>query len=332
MSTTAYNSEATERLQDIISRGHNTTKISAYQIQYWLKKGAHPSVISERHRETYPQHVFRKLRREEELSDDNDNNNNTPEKLEKCNNLKAILRLFLMRSDFNASNSDIHGRSLLHILVTLKDTRYLQYVLENVWESPVDLNQPMAPKRIPGYSPYNISTGWTPLILACIDYNNSLVKVCMLLQCPSVDPNCICAEGKNAIQTMILNCYGGKQDYITRIRLLLDRGTNPNAIKPSTGQTALHMLASKIYYFQKYDIEATKLLIERGADIAIKDFFDLTAMDIAISKKNRHFASAAASAMKNRVIRKLGIDRDSWGSRLPHDVLETIQDIASAPL
>jgi len=154
----------------------------------------------------------------------------------------------------------------------------------------------------------------------------------MLLQCPSVDPNCICAEGKNAIQTMILNCYGGKQDYITRIRLLLDRGTNPNAIKPSTGQTALHMLASKIYYFQKYDIEATKLLIERGADIAIKDFFDLTAMDIAISKKNRHFASAAASAMKNRVIRKLGIDRDSWGSRLPHDVLETIQDIASAPL
>ena len=110
------------------------------------------------------------------------------------------------------------------------------------------------------------------------------------------------------------------------VKMLLDRGTNPNAIKPSTGETALHMLASKLQ-FEEYDDKVTKLLIERGADIAIKDFFDLTAMDVARSKNNRRFAHAIASAMKNRVIRKLGV---GWGSHLPHDILKTIQDMASS--
>jgi len=62
------------------------------------------------------------------------------------------------------------------------------------------------------------------------------------------------------------------------LELLLNSGSNINA-KDRIGQTALHKVACS---FRRFDgCGAAKLLLARGADIAVKDQGRMTALDLA---------------------------------------------------
>ncbi|KAJ3181531.1 hypothetical protein HDU87_001141 [Geranomyces variabilis] len=82
-------------------------------------------------------------------------------------------------------------------------------------------------------------------------------------------------------QTPLLALMIGQAPITPAIRHLLDLGADPNLMVMDTNATALHMLATPPPG-DVPDVEAVRLLVERGADTSARDILGRTAADVAV--------------------------------------------------
>jgi ankyrin repeat protein len=107
------------------------------------------------------------------------------------------------------------------------------------------------------YMPY----WWvTPLHLA--GANGHLQQVRILLDA-GANPNAVCVHGRTPLAWIIE--AGPNPNTVDCVKLLLERGADPRAQKPS-GWSLLH---SACRYCDPQDVEIVKLLIDRGADVNV---------------------------------------------------------------
>ena len=115
--------------------------------------------------------------------------------------------------------------------------------------------------------------GLTPLMLACICVNESLMNPAVLVKLLSVgrgaDPNIQSDDGFTALMT------ASKHNYQDGVKVLLNAGAKVN-VQNSSGSTALHEAAEDGF------LKISELLLEAGAHVLLKNKLGLTPPDLAL--------------------------------------------------
>lgn len=76
-------------------------------------------------------------------------------------------------------------------------------------------------------------------------------------------------------------CRGDKGEHVGKVKMLLELGTEVNAIGPK-GRSALHYASNGGY------VDSIKLLLAYGADKNVRDNTGMTALDLALTQKHSH--------------------------------------------
>ena len=118
--------------------------------------------------------------------------------------------------------------------------------------------------------------GLTPLMLACICVNESLMHPAVLVKLLSfgADPNIQSDDGSTALMT------ASKHNYQDGVKVLLNAGAKVN-VQNSSGSTALHEAAEGGF------LKISKLLLESGAHVLLTNKVGLTPLDLALSHSHK---------------------------------------------
>ena len=193
-----------------------------------------------------------------------------------------LLRTFtflLKRPGIDVNIAENGGERLIHLVIVMRDPRFLSLLLENSLDACQSINTPFHPPE-----------GKTPLHLACERRSVPLENIQVLLA-HGADPNLKCAvDGRTPLQYLMPAYAGRDADQINKvIAIIHEFFKNPNTrlgdptLIDNYGQTLLHYAAGFIHSRRVCD-----MLLRRGEykSIKIRNRMGYTPIEEAIRADN----------------------------------------------
>lgn len=83
-------------------------------------------------------------------------------------------------------------------------------------------------------------------------------------------------EGVSEVEKTVETAGGTEEDFITKIKHAIEKGSDLNAKQDRSGRTLLHLAAKKGY------AKTAKLLLDNNADINVRDVMEATPLHVAV--------------------------------------------------